>query len=162
MRPPCSRATIRAVKRWLLVGLGALAVLFLVAQLVPYGRDHANPPVTKEVAWSSPATERLVAGACYDCHSNRTTWPWYASIAPVSWLVQHDVDEGRATLNFSEWDRPQSADAAEIVEAVREGEMPPLQYELLHGAARLSSAERDALARGLETTLAGSPPAPGG
>ena len=43
----------------------------------------------------------------FDCHSNETEWPAYASIAPASWLVQHDVDEGRAVLNLSEWQRPQ-------------------------------------------------------
>jgi len=41
--------------------------------------------------------------ACFDCHSNETVWPWYSSIAPVSWLVQRDVDEGREKLNFSDW-----------------------------------------------------------
>jgi hypothetical protein len=70
----------------------------------------------------------------------------------VSWLVQHDVDEGRAVLNFSEWSRPQ-AEASESAEAVREGEMPPRLYPLLHASARLTTEERARLAAGLSAAL---------
>jgi cytochrome c len=79
----------------------------------------------------------------------------------VSWLVYADVQGGREALNFSQWDQPQG-EASEIVESVREGEMPPLQYKPLHPAGRLSSAEREELARGLERTLAADPPVAGG
>ena len=88
---------------WLVVGLVAL---FVLIQLVPYGRNHANPPVVKEPEWVSPQTRQLAKRACFDCHSNESVWPWYSNIAPVSWLVQNDVDEGRRRLNFSEWGRP--------------------------------------------------------
>ena len=74
--------------------------LFLLAiQLIPYGRAHANPPVLAEPAWDSPATRDLAVRACFDCHSNETVWPWYSNIAPVSWLVQRDVDGGRNKAN---------------------------------------------------------------
>ncbi|MGZ8687431.1 MAG: heme-binding domain-containing protein [Gaiellaceae bacterium] len=134
-------------------------MLLLVAQVIPYGRDHTNPPVTRAVAWDTARTEQLVAGACLDCHSNLTDWKWYSNIAPASWLVYRDVEEGRGELNFSEWNRPQ-AEADEIVEAVQEGSMPPLQYKLVHSSARLSSEERDELVRGLQRTLAQDPPTP--
>ena len=90
--------------------------------------------------------------ACFDCHSNETVWPAYAGFAPASWLVQHDVDEGRATLNLSEWQRPQK-EAAEASKTVRDGEMPPAAYRLMHATARLSAADRDRLVRGLAKTL---------
>lgn len=138
--------------KWVIRGLIALAVLAVLIQFVPYGRDHENPTVTAEPAWDSAQTRDLTVRACYACHSNETEWPWYSHIAPVSWLVQHDVDEGRETLNFSEWDRPQ--ESHEVVEAVREGEMPPRYYELTR--ARLSDAELDELAAGLERTLGDS------
>ena len=148
------------MRRWLLrVGIGLVLVLGL-AQLVPYGRDHANPPVTREVRWDSARTRELAVGACYDCHSNLTVWPWYSNVAPVSWLVYRDVQEGREKLNFSEWDRPQG-ETDEVVEAVRDGSMPPLQYKPLHAGARLSDAERAELVRGLQKTLAADPPIPG-
>ena len=141
------------VRRWLL-RLALLLVLGLVAiQLVPYGRDHDNPPVTQEPAWDSQATRALAVTACFDCHSNQTAWPWYTNLAPVSWLIQRDVDEGRETLNFSTWGSGQEAD--EAAEAVREGSMPPDIYILLHPDARLSESDRQALIDGLIATFGG-------
>ena len=130
---------------WLLAG-------FVVIQFVPYGRHHQNPPIMGEPAWDAPATRDLAKQACFDCHSNETTWPAYSRVAPVSWLVQHDVDEGRAALNFSEWQRPQK-EAADAAKETREGEMPPDIYMLMHGHARLGDADRDRLVSGLERTL---------
>ncbi len=138
-------------KWWSRIGIGVLGTL-LAIQLVPYGREHANPPFTGEPTWDAPETRTLAKQACFDCHSNETEWPAYASIAPVSWLVQHDVDEGRAVLNFSEWPRPQK-EAKEAAEEVLEGEMPPAAYTLVHAHARLSAADRDRLAQGLARTL---------
>lgn len=137
-----------------LISLGLLGILVLI-QLVPYGRDHTNPPVTAEPNWDSPRTRELAAGSCFDCHSNLTAWPWYTNVAPMSWLVQRDVDEGRSVLNFSQWDRPQRAD--EVAEVVLEGEMPPWQYTLIHRGTKLSDPERRELAAGLRATIAASP-----
>lgn len=138
-------------KWWTRIGLGLLGALVAI-QLVPYGRDHINPPVTGEPAWDSPQTRALAKQACFDCHSNETEWPAYASIAPASWLVQHDVNEGRAVLNFSEWTRPQK-EAKEAAKETRDGEMPPTSYTLVHAHARLNPADRDRLAQGLAKTL---------
>ena len=129
-----------------LIGLG------LVVQVVPYGRDHANPPTVLEPTWDSPATRQLAARTCFDCHSNQTSWPWYSHVAPMSWLVQNHVDEGRRVLNFSEWNRGYD-EAGEAAETVREGEMPPRSYVLLHPEARLTDVEREQLARGLDASL---------
>jgi cytochrome c551/c552 len=137
-------------KWWSRISLGVVGT-FAAIQLVPYGRQHTNPPVTGEPAWDSPDTRALATRACFDCHSNETVWPAYANIAPVSWLVQHDVDEGRAALNFSEWTRPQK-EAKEAAKEVREGEMPPASYTLMHAHARLSAADLDKLAAGLTKT----------
>jgi hypothetical protein len=143
-------------RRWLFrFAVGLLGAL-LAIQLVPYGRDHSNAPVRSEPPWDSPATRDLAKQACFDCHSNETAWPAYASIAPASWLVQHDVDEGRAVLNFSEWQRPQE-EATKASEELLEGEMPPTAYVLMHAHARLSAADRDRLARGLAKTLGSTP-----
>ena len=131
--------------------IGVVA-FFLGLQLAPYGRDHTNPEKDIEPAWDSPDTRELVVGACFDCHSNQTKWPWYSNIAQVSWLVQNHVDEGRRELNFSEWNRGNS-ESDDAAEAVREGEMPPRSYLLLHPEARLTTAEREQLARGLDASL---------
>jgi hypothetical protein len=80
--------------------------------------------------------------------SNETKWPWYTNVAPMSWLVQHDVADGRATMNFSEWGQsmPQPDEVAGAVEG---GSMPPLQYKLIHSGGRLNDQERTQLASAL-------------
>jgi len=139
----------RRILKPLLLGAVALAAAI---QLVPYGRDHSNPPVTSEPQWDSTATRDLAKRACFDCHSNETVWPWYSHVAPVSWLLQRDVDEGRSKLNFSEWNKPQK-EADEAAKEVREGEMPPWFYLPTHPEARLTEAEKQALIAGLEATI---------
>jgi len=145
------------MNKWLKILGGALLLLLValvVIQLVPYGRNHDNPPVVQEPAWDSPETRALAATACYDCHSNETNWDrWYANIAPASWLVEHDVEEGRQILNFSEWgSNPHAERAGELAEVVREGEMPPAQYLLMHPEAKLPAAQQQKLVDGLVTT----------
>ncbi|HEU4891355.1 MAG TPA: heme-binding domain-containing protein [Vicinamibacterales bacterium] len=132
-----------------------LIAAFVAIQFVPYGRGHDNPPVTAEPLWDAPDTRGLAKQACFDCHSNETKWPAYSRIAPASWLIQHDVFEGRTALNFSEWQRPQK-EAQEAAEEVREGKMPLRMYQFMHTHARLSAADRERLSRGLERTF-GSP-----
>ena len=139
--------------RW----LGVLGALGVAIQLVPYGRDHAGRPVRREPVWDQPATRALAVRACFDCHSNQTVWPWYAQVAPISWLVQRDVDEGRAHVNFSEWDRLQRG-LRGVRNDVLSGEMPPWYYLPLHPQARLSGAEKETLLQGLAATMAKDPP----
>ncbi|NOT28867.1 MAG: heme-binding domain-containing protein [Planctomycetes bacterium] len=129
-----------------------LVVLGVGVQFVPYGRNHAAPPVLGEPTWDSARTRELARRACFDCHSSETRWPWYTHVAPVSWLVQHDVDEGRAVLDFTAWTRP-SEEASESAESVLEGEMPPRPYLWLHPSARLDAADQDALVQGLTRTF---------
>jgi hypothetical protein len=140
---------IRRAARWLFVGA---AILFVAIQAVPYGRRHTNPPARVEPRWDDPDTRALAVRACFDCHSNETVWPWYSHVAPVSWLSQRDVDEGRRKLNFSEWDRPQK-EARESGKSIRKGEMPPWFYRAIHPDARLTPAETQALIRGFDATL---------
>lgn len=135
-----------ARKRWsagriVLWILAALVVVFLVIQLVPYGRDHADPPVTTAISWPDAQSESLIRGACYDCHSNETKWPWFTNVAPMSWLAYNDVQEGRAALNFSE-SGGEMPEPDEMIEAIQEGRMPPPQYKFLHPEARLTAEQR--------------------
>jgi hypothetical protein len=114
----------------------------LLIQVVPYGRDHDNPPVVADAPWPSAEARQLARSACYDCHSNETRWPWYSNVAPMSWLVQRDVDDGRDELNFSRWP---DDDADDLADSVEDGEMPPRNYTMLHPDARLSATEEVAL-----------------
>jgi mono/diheme cytochrome c family protein len=133
-------------------GLLTLVGLGLAIQLVPYGREHDNPQVVREPDWDRPRTRELFFRACKDCHSNQTRWPWYSSLAPSSWLVQRDVEEGRAHFNISEWGREENH-GDEAAKLVREGEMPPWFYLPAHPEARLSDSERRALVAGLVATF---------
>lgn len=135
------------------IGLLTLVVLLGVIQLFPYGRDHVSASVRQEPAWDSPQTRELAVRACYDCHSNQVRWPWYSQVAPVSWLVQHDVEEGRSQLNFSEWNRGQEGD--DVAEVVQEGEMPPWYYTILHPDARFNSQQQQTFIQGLVATFGG-------
>lgn len=130
-------------------GVAVLAAI----QLVPYGRDHQNPPVTGEPAWDSPETRELFMQTCGDCHSNETRWPWYSSIAPASWLARLDVDMGRKHFNVSEWGRQARNEGDEAAETLREGKMPPWFYLPAHPEAKLDEADKARLVEGLVATF---------
>lgn len=129
------------------VGIGMVVVL-LALQLVPYGWQHPNPSVIAAAPLSGRAAE-LVEAACADCHSNETDWPIYSYVAPMSWLVRHDVEEGREAFNLSDWDEFAS-EADDAAEETLDGDMPPRQYELAHPDARLSAEERSLIAAAFE------------
>lgn len=138
----------------LVVGIPVLVIAAI--QLVPYGRGHTNPPDGQLTAFDSDGTRQLAERACFDCHSNRTKWPWYSNIAPISWRIQQHVDEGREKLNFTAFDPSgeETAEAAgEAGETVAKGEMPPSDYLLAHPEARLTAAEKKALVAGLDRTF---------
>jgi hypothetical protein len=128
----------------------ALAVaLFLVAAQV-IRPELTNPPVNPDstfeaIARPKPAAASIMKRACYDCHSNNTVWPWYSRVAPISWLVADDVNEGRAKLNFSEWGLlgPEVSQKRlqAVCEEVKDGEMPLMQYLIIHSDARLTPEE---------------------
>ena len=131
------------IKRsFILIGLVAL---FMFIQLIPVNRE--NPTTNKELEIKAlPQIMIILKGSCYDCHSNQTNWPIYSYIAPVSWLVAHDVEEGRAELNFSEWynlpvDR-RIRKKDKIVEEVSEDKMPLPIYLFTHSDAKLTDEQK--------------------
>lgn len=132
---------------------GIIILVVVAIQFIPYGKKHSNPAVKAEPAWDSPKTKELFSRACADCHSNATTWPWYSKVAPVSWLVQGDVDEGREHFNVSMWGLQEKNKGNEAVKAVKEGEMPPWFYLIPHPKARLSDEETQELIKGLQSTF---------
>jgi Haem-binding domain len=91
---------------------------------------------------TSTHMEAILNRACKDCHSNSTRWPWYSRLAPISWVIAHDVKDGRAALNFSEWSTIPGARAvgalAASCAAVQSHQMPPASYLALHAEAKLS------------------------
>ena len=131
--------------RKLWIAASVLLALLVGAQLVPVTRT--NPAIEADVA-AAPEIDALLRRACYDCHSRETAWPWYSRVAPVSWLVVHDVAEGRRELDFSAWGaydaRQRAKKLRESADEIAEGEMPPWYYRLVHRDARLTAAEREA------------------
>lgn len=125
-----------------------LVFLFVAIQFVQ--PDRTNPPVDSSsafeaVAKPSPEVASLLRRACYDCHSHNTVWPWYAYVAPVSWLVADDVKTARRNLNFSQWNLlgPEMSRTRlkEACQEVKEGGMPLWNYRLMHPEARLTEAD---------------------
>lgn len=130
------------VLRWLIVGV---AILFVIAQLVRPART--NPQVDQAITIENqvtmdPKVSAILQRSCFDCHSNKTSWPWYTNVAPVSWFVINHVNEGRHELNFSEWgkfeQRRRQQKLKEICEQVKAGEMPLGSYIPLHPNSKLT------------------------
>lgn len=137
------------IHRWVkrtLIGAGVLA---LAIQFVPVSRT--NPPIVKELNWDSPKTKAIAQRACFDCHSNESKWPWYAYVAPMSWLIANDVKEARERFNFSEIS---SEDRVGILaKRINNGEMPLPKYLALHSEARLSETEKKEYIAGLRRSF---------
>lgn len=133
--------------------LGIVILIVIAIQFIPYGKNHSTPPVIAEPNWDSQKTKELFVRACADCHSHETKWPWYSHIAPLSWLAQYDVEEGREHFNVSMWGVQKKNEGEEAKEEFEEGEMPPWFYLIPHPDARLSESERKALSKGLLATF---------
>jgi len=129
--------------RTVTITLGAIIVAVAAMQFLRI--DKSNPPVTGDLQAPAEIASAL-RRACYDCHSNETRWPWYADVAPASFLVGHDVSEARSEMNFSTWTRYEGPRRAkmmrETAEEVEEKQMPPWYYVLMHPEARLSADDR--------------------
>ncbi|MBW7887112.1 MAG: heme-binding domain-containing protein [Bacteroidetes bacterium] len=131
-----------------LSAISFVAILLLIQFIQP---NKENPPVEKEQTIDAllqvpDSVLTVFKRSCYDCHSNETKWPLYASIAPVSWLISHDVTEGRRELNFSEWGKykakRQLKKLSEIADEIEGNSMPMPIYLPLHPDAKLSDSDR--------------------
>jgi|SRR5918911_388781 hypothetical protein len=128
---------------------GSIVLLLLVAQVIRPAMT--NPPIdpmrTIETRTRMTAdVAGVLQRSCSDCHSNGTRWPWYSKVAPVSWYLADDVNEGRRHLSLSDWAAYDAKRAAnklsEMCEQVQQGEMPPKPYLLIHKSALLSDADK--------------------
>jgi len=140
--------SMQLLKR-IFLGLAAIAVGIQFVQ--PDRTDPSSDPAGsfEAVVRPSPQAAAIIRRACEDCHSNQTVWPWYSKVAPMSWLVADDVKDGRAKLNFSEWDRlsPELSRRrmGAICKEVSGGEMPLWQYRAIHAESKLTSSDISAL-----------------
>ena len=137
----------------------AVAIFIVLAQI--YRPARTNPPTeeNQEIGATlavEPAIASILDRSCSDCHSNRTVWPWYSHVAPVSWLVVSDVNRGRQRVNFSEWGsytaEQRSKLLEEICKEVTEGDMPPITYTPMHSSAKLTKADAPEICRWTDAT----------
>jgi len=152
--------------RWgklLFVGvLGMAGLLVLVSWISPplahlASLRGSNPPVTGDIT-APPDVAAVLRRSCYDCHSNETRWPWYSGVAPISWVIAHDVERGRQEVNFSEWTAYLPATRKRklqwIERALHEQVMPPRLYRFLHPDAWLTEEDDTLLEHWLQMQLA--------
>jgi len=145
------------LRRWAKrVGV-ATALLLLAAQLVPVNRGNPSVDPSRTIYANQPAPGDVMAvfeRSCNDCHSNETAWPWYSYVAPVSWVVAHDVHQARKTMNFSEWGtysaQRKEDRLEEICEQLTNGDMPDRKYAIFHRKAQIAPEERAAVCQWTE------------
>lgn len=137
------------ILKWLAI---ALVVAFIAIQFVRPART--NPAVDESQTISAltqmtPEVASILDRSCRDCHSNKTVWPWYTQIAPVSWWLSDHVNEGRHDLNLSEWGKlpsdRQERKLRQMCDEVTEGQMPLSTYLPMHPTARLSEQDKKTL-----------------
>lgn len=136
--------------KWMVIGL--IAVLALIQLIQP---SRTNPPVIASRSLEAhvqvpPEVQEILKRSCYDCHSSATVWPWYSHVAPISWYVAHDVNAARGHINFQDWEAQVNPQEGKehlglICKLVRNGNMPPADYRLMHKGTDLSPAEVSAV-----------------
>jgi hypothetical protein len=130
--------------------LGVASVVVFASVLVhPSGSVKAVKSAQPLLAGTDidPVVLGVIERSCQNCHSERTEWPWYSHIAPMSWLVEGDVSQARSHMNFSRWAEYGSDEKQEILTrvgaVVRSHQMPPARYTMIHASAKLSTVERE-------------------
>lgn len=138
----------------------ALLVILILIQFIRI--DKTNPesdPDQDIIAILQPPSDlaHIMKTACYDCHSNHTTYPWYTNIAPFSFWIKQHINEARHHLNFSEWgtytDKRAHHKLEECYEEVLEGHMPLPSYTWMHPEAKVTDDQRKELASWYENQM---------
>jgi hypothetical protein len=138
-----------------------LLLTFGLIQFIPKPERNISAAITKnsiEKIYPIPDTAlTILKAACYDCHSNNTSYPWYSNIQPAAWFLNKHIIEGKTELNFDEFGtyskRRQQSKLKAIVNQVKDGEMPLTSYKILHNAARLSENEANQIINWTNTLL---------
>jgi len=141
--------TLWKIVKWVVI---VLVCLFILIQLKRPART--NPPVDESQTIEAhtqmpPQVKDILDRSCRDCHTNKTEWPWYTNVAPLSWWITDHVDEGRKNLNLSEWGKldkdRQDKKLRQICDEVEDGAMPLSVYLPMHPKAKLSEQDKKTL-----------------
>ena len=133
------------VLRWVLI-IGVVGLV--IAQFFGPAKTNPSSDASQSIEARLQVTPQVTAildRSCNDCHSNKTRWPWYSNVAPVSWFVIDHVNEGRENINFSEWGKYSQRDndslLRQMCREVRAGVMPLSSYTPLHPGSKLSAED---------------------
>ncbi|SEW51738.1 heme-binding domain-containing protein [Chitinophaga arvensicola] len=146
--------------RWIRTGSLFIGAALIIMQFFRPEKNSSRQQVTGSIATVSATPENVQAilrNACYDCHSNNTHYPWYASIQPAGWWLAQHVREGKEALNFDEYASYSAKRQVNKLKRLRtqleEGKMPLPAYTWLHPAARLTPAEKDTVLKWVDALL---------
>src|SRR6266853_1620808 len=137
----------KSLPAFLVIGVSLLGPVSLLAH--PFGAAKILVSSKPLLAGApvDPGVMQIVERSCQNCHSEKTEWPWYSYVAPMSWLIEKDVHEGRSHMNLSHWNEYDTAKQgvilARLSAVVRSRQMPLPRYVRLHPNAQLSDAEID-------------------
>lgn len=130
----------------------AAATVFVLIQFIQPARNESGQVLDTDISKTVPVPEvvqGILARSCFDCHSNKTHYPWYNYIQPGGWFMAYHVRNGKDKLNFSEFGayskRRQGSKLESIGKQIEAGEMPLPSYLLLHENAELSPSEKELL-----------------
>jgi hypothetical protein len=155
------------VKKWIERIFVCGIILFVASQAIRPART--NPPIDPASEITArlvvdPAVASIMARSCNDCHSDRTVWPWYSNVAPISWFVINHVDDARQRMNFSDWAAIPAAKVAptlqRICKEVRSGDMPLSTYTPMHPNSKLTPADEETICQWTDATIQNLPAAP--
>jgi len=146
---------LKRVKQILLV----LLIVFVVIQFMQRARNQSGQVLQTEFSntYSIPNNVyTLFKNACFDCHSNNTSYPWYSNIQPIGWILAKDIENGKAKVNFSEFgslsSRRQISKLQGVENRIKDGTMPLPEYQFMHPSARLTEEERRLLIDWIQKT----------
>ncbi len=127
----------------------AILIVFIVIQFIQPARNKSGQVLPTDITkiYKVPdSVQAVFKTACYDCHSNTTSYPWYSNIQPMAWFLAHHIKDGKADLNFSEFGsysvRKQKSKLKEIEHSLKDGTMPVTSYKLMHANARLTQQDK--------------------
>jgi hypothetical protein len=126
-----------------------IVVVLVGIQLIPTTRNQSNVVLETDFSKTFDVPnniQQILKTSCYDCHSNNTAYPCYNTIQPFAWYLEDHIKEGKAELNFNEWDtyssRRKNSKLRSMMKQIESGEMPLESYTLIHGDAILSKAQQ--------------------
>jgi mono/diheme cytochrome c family protein len=135
------------MKNFKKIGFILLLVIIVAQFFSPEKNEGDVTELTTFLAETNPPenVKIILETTCFDCHSNNTTYPWYNSITPVNYWLDHHIEEGKEHLDFTKWDsyslKKKEHKMDELYEEVEEGEMPLNSYTWTHADANLSEEQ---------------------